>query len=120
MDLYAFPVIGVPKLQVRSALRWIRNIALCDRAHRKRFRSKSDMSPAKAVGLMQVTPQAARDTAKRFGVYLRSGSGSCLTRSTIRRWALPNSPPYFKRLPRLIHLGFCRLQCGPRPGRAIG
>ena len=27
-----------------------------------------DMSPAKAVGLMQVTPVAGRDTAKRFGV----------------------------------------------------
>ena len=27
-----------------------------------------DMSSAKAVGLMQVTPVAGRDTAKRFGV----------------------------------------------------
>jgi soluble lytic murein transglycosylase len=27
-----------------------------------------DTSPADAVGLMQVTPEAARDTAKRFGV----------------------------------------------------
>jgi hypothetical protein len=27
-----------------------------------------DMSSAKAVGLMQVTPAAGRDTAKRFGV----------------------------------------------------
>ena len=27
-----------------------------------------DASPAKAVGLMQVTPEAGRDTAKRFGV----------------------------------------------------
>ena len=27
-----------------------------------------DVSPAKAVGLMQVTPQAGRDTATRFGV----------------------------------------------------
>jgi soluble lytic murein transglycosylase len=27
-----------------------------------------DMSAAKAVGLMQVTPEAGRDTAKRFGV----------------------------------------------------
>ena len=29
-----------------------------------------DKSPAKAVGLMQVTPEAGRDTAKRFGVDL--------------------------------------------------
>jgi soluble lytic murein transglycosylase len=27
-----------------------------------------DKSPAKAVGLMQVTPEAGRDTAKRFGI----------------------------------------------------
>ena len=27
-----------------------------------------DKSPANAVGLMQVTPEAGRDTAKRFGV----------------------------------------------------
>src|SRR5262249_61329745 len=27
-----------------------------------------DNSPANAVGLMQVTPEAGRDTAKRFGV----------------------------------------------------
>jgi soluble lytic murein transglycosylase len=27
-----------------------------------------DTSPANAVGLMQVTPEAGRDTAKRFGV----------------------------------------------------
>src|SRR6266542_4486574 len=27
-----------------------------------------DVSPAKAVGLMQVTPEAGRDTASRFGV----------------------------------------------------
>ena len=29
---------------------------------------QTDASPAKAVGLMQVTPGAGRDTAKRFGV----------------------------------------------------
>ena len=27
-----------------------------------------DTSPADAVGLLQVTPEAGRDTAKRFGV----------------------------------------------------
>jgi soluble lytic murein transglycosylase len=29
---------------------------------------RRDKSPAKAVGLMQVTPEAGRDTAKRFGI----------------------------------------------------
>jgi soluble lytic murein transglycosylase len=30
--------------------------------------NQADASPAKAVGLMQVTPEAGRDTAKRFGI----------------------------------------------------
>jgi soluble lytic murein transglycosylase-like protein len=30
--------------------------------------NQRDMSPAQAVGLMQVTPEAGRDTAKRFGL----------------------------------------------------
>jgi soluble lytic murein transglycosylase len=30
--------------------------------------NQADTSPAKAVGLMQVTPEAGKDTAKRFGV----------------------------------------------------
>ena len=32
------------------------------------FDDRGDKSPANAVGLMQVTPVAARDTGKRFGV----------------------------------------------------
>jgi hypothetical protein len=30
--------------------------------------NQADTSPAKAGGLMQVTPEAGKDTAKRFGV----------------------------------------------------
>ena len=39
---------------------------LFGRTHRKR--DQRDKSSANAVGLMQVTPEAGRDTAKRFGV----------------------------------------------------
>jgi soluble lytic murein transglycosylase len=66
LDLYAFPIIGVPQHSPvgpeidRSV---VYSVARTESAFDQR-----DMSPAKAVGLMQVTPAAGRDTAKRFGV----------------------------------------------------
>ena len=66
LDLYAFPDIGVPQHSPigpaidRSV---IYSVARTESAFDQR-----DVSPAKAVGLMQVTPEAGRDTAKRFGV----------------------------------------------------
>jgi soluble lytic murein transglycosylase len=66
LDLYAFPDIGVPRHSPigpaidRSV---IYSVARTESAFDQR-----DTSPAKAVGLMQVTPEAGRDTAKRFGV----------------------------------------------------
>jgi soluble lytic murein transglycosylase len=66
LDLYAFPAIGVPPHsqfgpQVERSV--IYSVARTESAFDQR-----DTSPAKAVGLMQVTPEAGRDTAKRFGV----------------------------------------------------
>ena len=66
LDLYAFPTIGIPQHSPigpeidRSV---IYSVARTESAFDQR-----DVSPAKAVGLMQVTPAAGRDTAKRFGV----------------------------------------------------
>ncbi|WP_029584091.1 lytic transglycosylase domain-containing protein [Bradyrhizobium sp. URHD0069] len=66
LDLYAFPTIGIPQHSPvgpeidRSV---IYSVARTESAFDQR-----DMSHAKAVGLMQVTPEAGRDTAKRFGV----------------------------------------------------
>jgi soluble lytic murein transglycosylase len=66
LDLYAFPTIGIPQHSPigpeidRSV---IYSVARTESAFDQR-----DMSPAKAAGLMQVTPEAGRDTAKRFGV----------------------------------------------------
>ena len=66
LDLYAFPTIGVPQHSPigpaidRSV---IYSVARTESAFDQR-----DRSPANAVGLMQVTPEAGRDTAKRFGV----------------------------------------------------
>ena len=66
MDLYAFPDIGVPNYNsVGSQLD--RCIVYAIVRTESGF-DQGDISSAKAVGLMQVTPGAGRDTAKRFGV----------------------------------------------------
>jgi soluble lytic murein transglycosylase len=66
LDLYAFPTIGIPQHspigpEIERSI--IYSVARTESAFDQR-----DISPAKAVGLMQVTPAAGRDTAKRFGV----------------------------------------------------
>jgi soluble lytic murein transglycosylase len=66
LDLYAFPDIGIPRHeQIAPAIEQgvIYSVARTESAFDQR-----DASAAKAVGLMQVTPEAGRDTAKRFGV----------------------------------------------------
>jgi soluble lytic murein transglycosylase len=66
MDHYAFPDIGVPNYKpVGSPLD--RCIVYSIVRTESGF-DQTDRSAAKAVGLMQVTPAAGRDTAKRFGV----------------------------------------------------
>jgi soluble lytic murein transglycosylase len=66
LDVYAFPDIGVPNYppvgpQLDRCI--VYSIVRTESGFDQR-----DMSSAKAVGLMQVTPAAGRDTAKRFGV----------------------------------------------------
>jgi soluble lytic murein transglycosylase len=66
LDRYAFPDIGVPSYSsVGSKLDRciVYSIVRTESAF-----DQHDKSPAKAVGLMQVTPEAGRDTAKRFGI----------------------------------------------------
>lgn len=66
LDLYAFPDIGIPPhKQWAPAIEhgMVYSVARTESAFDQR-----DSSPAKAVGLMQVTPEAGRDTAKRFNV----------------------------------------------------
>jgi soluble lytic murein transglycosylase len=64
LDYYAFPTVGVPRYSpvgpsIESALLFaiVRQESAFDPA---------DLSSANAMGLMQVTPIAARDTCKRF------------------------------------------------------
>jgi soluble lytic murein transglycosylase len=66
MDHYAFPVVGIPAhKQWEPAIEhgMIYSVARTESAFDQR-----DYSHADAVGLMQVTPEAGKDTAKRFGV----------------------------------------------------
>jgi soluble lytic murein transglycosylase len=66
LDLYAFPTIGIPQhspIGPKIARSVIYSVARTESAFDQR-----DKSSANAVGLMQVTPEAGRDTAKRFGV----------------------------------------------------
>jgi len=66
MDVYAFPDIGVPNYTAVGS-KLDRCIVYAIVRTESGF-DQGDMSSAKAVGLMQVTPGAGRDTAKRFGV----------------------------------------------------
>ena len=66
LDYFAFPAIGIPKHspigpEIERSV--IYSVARTESAFDQR-----DKSAANAVGLMQVTPEAGRDTAKRFGV----------------------------------------------------
>ncbi len=66
MDHYAFPVVGIPPhKQWEPAIEhgMIYSVARTESAFDQR-----DFSHADAVGLMQITPEAGKDTAKRFGV----------------------------------------------------
>jgi soluble lytic murein transglycosylase len=66
LDRYAFPAIGVPAYspiapEIDPCM--VYSVVRVESAFDQR-----DTSPANAVGLMQVTPEAGRDTAKRFGI----------------------------------------------------
>lgn len=66
VERYAFPAIGVPSYSpIAPAIDpcMVYSVVRVESAFDQR-----DTSPANAVGLMQVTPEAGRDTAKRFGV----------------------------------------------------
>jgi soluble lytic murein transglycosylase len=62
----AFPDIGVPSY--RPIAPPIDHCVVYSIVRTESAFNQADKSPASAVGLMQVTPEAGRDTAKRFGV----------------------------------------------------
>ena len=66
MEAYAFPDIGVPSYPP-AGFQLDRCVTYAIVRTESGF-DQRDVSSAKAVGLMQVTPEAGRDTAKRFGL----------------------------------------------------
>ena len=66
MERYAFPEIGVPAYSPIAPP--IDRCMVYSVVRTESAFDQRDASPANAVGLMQVTPEAGRDTAKRFGV----------------------------------------------------
>jgi soluble lytic murein transglycosylase-like protein len=66
MDQYAFPDIGVPLYHAVGPQ--LDRCVVYSIVRTESGFDQRDQSPAKAVGLMQVTPEAGRDTAKRFGI----------------------------------------------------
>jgi soluble lytic murein transglycosylase len=66
MERYAFPQIGVPAYS--SIAPPIDQCMVYSIVRTESAFDQRDTSPANAVGLMQVTPEAGRDTAQRFGV----------------------------------------------------
>jgi peptidoglycan lytic transglycosylase len=67
MDYYSFPTVGLPSYKPISP--WPVGKALVYSIARTESNfNQQDISSANAVGLMQVTPEAGRDTARRFHV----------------------------------------------------
>ena len=66
MERYAFPEIGVPSYSPIAPP--IDQCMVFSIVRTESAFDQRDTSPANAVGLMQVTPEAGRDTAQRFGV----------------------------------------------------
>ena len=65
-EQYAFPEIGVPAYKPIAPP--IDHCVVYSIVRTESAFNQADTSPAKAVGLMQITPEAGKDTAKRFGV----------------------------------------------------
>jgi soluble lytic murein transglycosylase len=66
LEYYAFPTIGIPDYQpIGPAVDLSVVYAI---ARQESTFWQGDVSSAKAMGLMQVTPEAGRETAKKFGV----------------------------------------------------
>jgi soluble lytic murein transglycosylase len=67
LDYYAYPVVGLPHYSpVAPAIEAA--VAYSIARQESHFNQKV-VSPAQAMGLMQVTPEAAKDTARRFKVH---------------------------------------------------
>jgi soluble lytic murein transglycosylase len=66
LEHYAFPTFGIPEYKAVGPAVDLSLVYAIARQESRFY--QGDVSTAKAVGLMQVTPEAGRETAKKFGV----------------------------------------------------
>jgi soluble lytic murein transglycosylase len=66
LEHYAFPTFGIPEYRAIGPAVDISLVYAIARQESTFY--QGDISSAKAMGLMQVTPEAGRETAKKFGV----------------------------------------------------
>jgi soluble lytic murein transglycosylase len=66
LEHYAFPTFGIPEYRAIGPAVDISIVYAITRQESAFY--QGDISSAKAMGLMQVTPEAGRETAKKFGV----------------------------------------------------
>jgi soluble lytic murein transglycosylase len=65
LEHYAFPTMGIPEYRPIGPA--VEAAVVYSIARQESTFWQGDISSAKAMGLMQVTPEAGRDTAKKFG-----------------------------------------------------
>jgi soluble lytic murein transglycosylase len=114
-ERYAFPEIGVPTYSpiappIDQCM--VYSIVRTESAFDQR-----DTSPANAVGLMQVTPEAGRDTAKRFGVVY---DWKRLVSDPVYNTQMGAAEISVQGVHRLLHHDIRGLQRGPRSRPAMG
>lgn len=71
LDYYAFPSVGLPNYQPIAPP--VEDALVYSIARQESHFNQKVVSPAKAMGFMQVTPVAAQDTSKRFKYVYNSG-----------------------------------------------
>ncbi|RDV01394.1 lytic transglycosylase domain-containing protein [Undibacter mobilis] len=71
LDHYAFPIAGLPSYQPIAPP--VEDALVYSIARQESHFNQKVVSPAKAMGFMQVTPVAAQDTSKRFKYVYNSG-----------------------------------------------
>jgi len=104
----AFPAIGVPQHrpigpEIERSV--VYSVARTESAFDQRRRVRRQ----KAVGLMQVTPEAGRDTAKKVRCHLRLGSDGFRSSLQTRRWARAELAALFTGVSWLPHHDLRRL-----------
>ncbi len=117
LDHYAFPTIGIPEHrqvgtpEVEHGM--IYAVARTESAFDQKVHSHAD-----AVGLMQITPEAGKDTAKRFGMkydWQRMMTGFRLQHPDGRG----RTERADQRVQGFAHHDLCRLQRRPREGARL-